>query len=122
MTEKDIRNYSLVIIRQILQRQIRYNYGFGVTKRYNGDIVEGDYRDVVDTGEFMRGMVVEVDQDISLNVYFTADRSEEILDQHPELTGIIMEEILDELADALAYVAVKAKLTGSGVGRVRVRF
>lgn len=123
MSERELKRYCYSIVTQIVHRQIRYNYGFGVTKRSNGEIVAGDTRDIVDTGEFLRGLVVEIDQDISVTAWFAGgDRTESILNQHPELSGIVMEEILEELSESIAYVAVKAKLENNSSGSVRVSF
>ena len=94
-------------VEDILQRQIDWEAGFGLTQRRNGEVVEGDIRDTIDTGRTFESIEVDVSKN-SISITFTEEEAEFIFGWRGKVDDIVMEETVDEFAlDIVGFVIGK---------------
>jgi hypothetical protein len=96
-SEAEIEVAVIESIRGLLEEQTEWETRFGITMRRNGSVVIGNPRDVIDTGEFYRGIDVSFSSN-RISIKFTDDDARFIFGDRWEMDDLMVDGIFEQLA------------------------
>jgi hypothetical protein len=95
------------LVKGILQDRINWNYAFGQTKRRNGQVIVGNPRDTVDTGETIENFDVDVEPD-KIRITFSETDAEHIFRWREEMGDLVVDGVVEEFSGDLAAFVIKS--------------
>jgi hypothetical protein len=101
ISEAEIESAVQNSVQELLAAKINWNHAFGITERRNGEVVNGNPRDTIDTGETLEGISVSVSSD-QIVVTFENDEAESIFHYREEIDDLVANTVVTELAIDLA--------------------
>ena len=113
MNKGDLKTFIEREIVSILEESINWKYAFGETVRRNGDVVSGNPRDTIDTGETIDDFEVDIEGN-RITITFPNDDSSYIFKWREEMGDMGSSSIVEELGGLIGVYIVKDFFEGQG--------
>jgi hypothetical protein len=91
-------------VQDVLDEKINWNTAFGLTQRRNGENINKNPRNTIDTRELYDNIEVEVDLN-RIRISFNADDADWVFRWRDEMDGIMVDGVVDDfIVDIAQYV------------------
>jgi hypothetical protein len=98
-------------VQDVLDEKINWNTAFGLTQRRNGEVVDGNPRDTIDTRNLYDNIEVEVDPN-RIRINFNAEDAEWVFHWRDEMGEIMVDGVVDDFVVDIAQYVIQSVLRG----------